>query len=145
MTKFERLMAKVSMPDGCWLWTGATNPKGYGTIRSGPRGESHLQFAHRAMWEATHGPIVGPANVLHHCDTPACVRPDHLYLGTPADNAHDRTIRARGRAKLTSAQVRLMREAHANGWSLTAIAGQFGVAVPTVHNVIHRVTWKHVA
>ncbi len=144
MNKTERLLAKTRLPDGCWLWIGNTSKEGYGRLRTGPRSGSRVQLAHRVMWEAIHGPIIGDLDVLHHCDTPACVRPDHLYLGTQADNNRDRTVRERGRSRLNSAQVRLIRSAHAEGWTLTALAAQFGVAVPTIHDVVHHVSWKHV-
>ena len=144
MNKFERLLAKTALPDGCWEWTAFRNRKGYGLMRSGTRADSRTELAHRAMWEAIHGPIIGGMHVLHRCDNPPCVRPDHLYLGTPADNATDRTLRARGRAKLTADKVRLMRQAYEAGWTLTALAQQFGISVPSTYEAVKRRTWKHV-
>jgi hypothetical protein len=145
MNKIERLMAKVSMPAGCWLWTGTMGAGGYGRLRSGRRGDSRTELAHRVMWEAVHGPIPPGGDVLHHCDTPACVRPDHLYLGNDADNARDRTERERGRKILTAREVVAIRAAYATGdWTMQALGRIYGVAVPTIHNVVHRVTWKHV-
>ncbi len=89
----ERFWAKVRKSDGCWEWTGAANRQGYGRIAlgraSGPR------RAHRIAWELTHGPVPDGLWVLHHCDNPPCVRPDHLWLGTRADNARDCRLKGR--------------------------------------------------
>lgn len=72
---------------GCWLWTGSLDPGGYGRYRS--------QRAHRAAWTLTNGPIPDGLWVLHHCDVRRCINPDHLYLGTRADNVRDAVVRDR--------------------------------------------------
>jgi len=83
----ERFWAKVKTDGACWLWQGAvTGSQGYGQFR----GKSHHpEMAHRVSWELAHGPLPDGKWVLHRCDVPRCVRPDHLYLGTPWDNAQD--------------------------------------------------------
>jgi len=81
----ERLWSKVTKTETCWTWTGARNRKGYGEI--GAKGR--VQKAHRIAWELTYGPIPEGLDVLHHCDNPPCCRPDHLFLGTDADNMAD--------------------------------------------------------
>src|SRR5574340_590014 len=75
----ERFFDKVS-PEaltGCWLWTGAVKELGYGVIGLGTR-EQGTSKAHRVSWELHNGPIPSGLNVLHSCDTPSCVNPDHL-------------------------------------------------------------------
>ncbi|MUN41437.1 HNH endonuclease [Actinomadura litoris] len=74
---------------GCWLWTGKADPKGYGRWKS-----KHL--AHREAWRRERGPIPDGIWILHHCDTPPCVNPAHLYPGTVVENVRDAV--ARGRA-----------------------------------------------
>lgn len=87
----ERFWAKVEKGDGCWLWTGATSRRGYGSVTINGRSVA----THRASYEAYHGPIPDGLHVLHSCDTPACVNPEHLRVGTRLDNMRDRAERGR--------------------------------------------------
>src|SRR6266481_7270354 len=88
----ERFWAKVHKGESCWLWTGATNPAGYGMFSKGGREGAIL--AHRFAWIITHGEE--PAlHVLHKCDIPACVNPLHLFLGTDLDNQRDAIAKGR--------------------------------------------------
>lgn len=107
----QRFWPKVQKSiGGCWLWiAGGDSETGYGRIRVGGRGTKH-EVAHRVSWELTNGPIPEGLWVLHHCDTPRCVRPDHLYLGTVQDNNADRV--ARGRSATGEAWYR----AHKKQW-----------------------------
>jgi hypothetical protein len=90
-----RFWGKVQKTPGCWFWRAST-VRGYGqfTQRSPGSATTHVP-AHRLAWTLTYGPIPDNLSVLHRCDTPLCVRPDHLFLGTQADNLHD--ARAKGR------------------------------------------------
>jgi hypothetical protein len=90
----DRFWERVVKTDGCWLWTGAT-VRGYGYIRA-DGGRVQLK-THRVSWELHNGPLPPEALVCHHCDNPSCVNPAHLYVGTEADNVHDRERRRRGR------------------------------------------------
>ena len=89
----ERFWPKVRKADGdgCWEWQASRMPKGYG--RLGISGV--MVLAHRVSYELNIGPIQAGLFVLHKCDNPSCVRPDHLFLGTQADNVHD--AKAKGR------------------------------------------------
>lgn len=77
----------------CWLWTGCRNDDGYGVVRF----NGGMCKAHVVAWFLTNGLIPDGLDVLHECDNPPCVNPDHLFLGTNADNCRDR--QAKGRTK----------------------------------------------
>jgi len=92
----RRFLSKVSLQitSGCWVWTGFRNAQGYGHFAlDGYK----VGRAHRASWVLHRGSIPTGLCVLHRCDNPSCVNPDHLFLGTDADNAHDRDAKGRGK------------------------------------------------
>lgn len=90
--RFEERIQPEPM-SGCHLWTGSTN-KCYGVVGKGGRSGGMFQ-AHRLSWEFSNGPIPDGLHVLHKCDTPACVNPDHLFLGTNGDNIRDAIAKGR--------------------------------------------------
>jgi len=78
---------------GCWIWIGRLDNGGYGVMSI----EGENKYAHRISYELHNGPIPPGLFVCHHCDTPACINPKHLYAGTQADNMRDMAARGRGR------------------------------------------------
>jgi HNH endonuclease len=94
----ERFLPKVGITDGCWEWQGVKDPCGYGRLTIGSRTDGTRQpaaCAHRVAYEMWVGEVPDDSHVLHKCDNPACVRPDHLWLGSNADNIRDRDQKRR--------------------------------------------------
>ena len=99
------------------------------------------------------GPIPAGMQVLHRCDNPPCVRPDHLFLGTNKDNVDDKMAKGRHkcphgtdhhRAKLTEDQVREIRRLRSAGEEIKPLAKRFGVTHPLISAIANRRIWKHV-
>jgi hypothetical protein len=149
----ERFWAKVSRSDSCWIWTAATRGPGYGAFRVGSArdGTRRTVPAHRYMYELINGSVSSDLQVCHRCDNPPCVRPDHLFLGTNADNIADKV--AKGRApcgmsspnhRLTDADVIGIRRACEAGDCQRKVAARFGVCQRTVSRVVRRELWRHI-
>lgn len=131
---------------GCWLWKGAAQPLGYGQIKV----DGRMSLAHRVSWELHRGPIPEGICVLHRCDIPACVNPDHLFLGTRGDNNQDKYSKGRAvnlsgenhwKAKLTAAQVKEIHEQRAAGAKLSELAQRFGVHFATIGRIARGKAW----
>lgn len=81
----------VAKTELCWIWTASKNSDGYGGLKL----DGKSKKAHRVSWEMHNGPIPPGMHVLHRCDNPPCVRPDHLFLGTHKKNMEDRELKKR--------------------------------------------------
>lgn len=130
---------------GCWLWEGAL-VSGYG-FGWDPETKTRVKV-HRFVYQRAKGEIPDGLWVLHSCDTPSCVNPDHLFLGSALDNSHDMHRKGRNRqpvgkdhtqAKLTEDDVRLIR---ASTLSYAALGIQFGVHEQTIYRIRARKRWK---
>lgn len=149
----DRFWNKVNRRQKCWLWTAGKNRNGYGRFRF--NGEARL--AHRLAWQNINGEIPDGMCVCHKCDTPACVNPDHMFIGTRADNVadmiakgrqsigHDHSLTVRGTAngcaKITEDEVLAIRN---DGGYQRDIARRFGISQAQVWNIINRKQWAHV-
>lgn len=131
---------------GCWEWTGG-KVKGYG--RLGFEG-SELR-AHRLSWAIHKGRVPTGVSVLHVCDNPPCVNPEHLFLGTQTDNVADREAKGRGRwargqgasgTKLSDDEVKEIRKLHGST-TQRAVGARFKVHHSTIGQIWRRTTWKH--
>jgi hypothetical protein len=131
----------------CWLWTGAAFTDGYGRLTV----DGKSKRVHRLAWEWEHGEIPEDGLICHECDTPLCVRPSHLFLGSPADNMHDRDSKGRAmrgqrhvRAKLSRGDIPVIRARCAAGEPYLVIARDCGVSDATIRNIAIGKNWKHV-
>lgn len=131
-------------PEGCWEWLGARDQDGYGQTRIGMRRVK----AHRKAWEIIHGPVPDGLLVLHSCDNPPCVRPNHLFIGTHRDNQRDkwakgRGVKVRNGAKLTDAQAAEIRSRYATGTIRQRDLGEeFGIEQGTVSRIIRNKNYR---
>lgn len=144
----RRFWEKVAVADdGCWLWT-ASDRGGYGQFSYTVMGRTYKVGAHQFSYELFVGPL-GKNHVLHGCDTPPCVRPDHLHAGTHEENMAEMAARGRARqgmnrpTKLTVDEVREIRELLAVGGTQTAIAAAFGVSQRTVSGIARYELWRN--
>ena len=142
--------SKVNKTDSCWLWTGRTDKWGYGMLR-------HTRV-HRYSYELAYGEFESHLFVLHHCDNPRCVRPDHLFLGTQLDNMRD--MLSKNRQRYTGPRTVLRGETHPNsllsedGVRLIRqlapntlyrdLAERFGVTKGTIRDIVSRRSWVHI-
>jgi len=143
----DRFSCKVDMHDilGCWPWTGAISTAGYGNFWDGERYVS----SHVCSYLLFVGPVQYSMFVLHRCDNKRCVRPDHLFAGTPQDNMDD--MRAKGRAtwglvqrKLTPCEVLEIRAKRALGAKLSELSGRYGVCEASISLAARGLTYKSV-
>lgn len=140
--RIERL--SIPVPHcGCWLWLGSINSDGYANIGIGGRSIG----AHRISWLAFRGPLLPGDHVLHQCDIPSCVNPDHLFIGSHASNMQDKKEKGRaqrlsgsqnGRAVLTPEQVLEIRAAKIGCLRLSR---QYGVSTSCIKNIRNGKRW----
>jgi len=150
--RFWAKVVKSSSPDGCWHWIGGKTG-GYGIIT--------IQYksigAHRFSYELHNGSIPNGLFVCHHCDTPSCVNPAHLFLGTPKDNMDDMVQKGRQRrtkppvfsgedhpcATLTWEQVEKIRSLYASGRNtITELATIYGTRASNIGMIVHWRSWR---
>lgn len=144
----KKFWKNVDKTRACWIWLGPKVGRGYGKVKF----DGKTQRAHRVVWEWTNGPIPDGMYVCHRCDNPACVRPDHLFVGTPAENVHDMHQKnryprgeARKRAKLTAVMVIEIRSRYEpRKITVKTLAKEYGVDPALIHRIIQRKAWKHV-
>jgi hypothetical protein len=142
----ERFWKRVKkLKSGCWIWTGSRTPQGYGQFII--ERAKHAAYTHRASWTYTYGPIPEGVQVLHHCDNPPCVNPQHLFLGTHCDNLNDMSQKGRRHTKLTEAQVIEIRTLYVHGKrgsGYSALSKKFGVTPKAVAAIVRRHFWTHI-
>lgn len=145
----ERFMAKVlRIPEStCWIWDGYTDAKmGYGMFWMGVS----MRLSHRVAHELFVAPIPDGMHVCHSCDVPSCVNPDHLWLGSNADNVADKIAKGRAKhlngvdhpaARLNEETVRWIRASEKSG---AAIARELRMDRSTINYIRKGKLWGHV-
>lgn len=147
--KPEEFWTLCRKTDSCWVWVGSLDGEGYGRIMF----EGKRWKAHRLAWTLTNGPIAPEMKILHRCDNPPCINPDHCFLGTQADNVRDMESKGRGhrtgahgernsQAVLAAEQVREIR--NLTGISGRQIAFRYGVSPMTISRILNRQLWKEI-
>lgn len=145
----ERFWSKVRKADGCWEWTGAKIPQGYGQLSV----DGKLCRVHRLSYILANGFIPAGLLVLHRCDNRGCVRPSHLFLGTQTDNMRDAVRKDRwepkvrgsrnGNVKLKEDDIVKMRAMR--GISYVELGRRFGITESTARWIMSGQGWEHVA
>lgn len=139
-------VGRVRFTESCWEWTGA---KGSSWSHGQFRRDGKLVYAHREAWRFWYGPIPKGMQVLHRCDNPPCVRPDHLFLGTQRDNMLDCQAKGRlvigsrkgedhPRARLTDRQVTALRAQYDAGASVASLSREWGLSYCHTYNLARR-------
>lgn len=137
-TPEQKFWERVHVTEACWEWLGAKSSNGYGNLSINKR---TTVSAHRFSYELHHGAIPYGRYICHACDNPNCVRPDHLFLGTPSDNVQDCIAKGRHRpsnyrperhnhhqTKVSVAGLEELRERRKHGESSLSLAFAFGVS-----------------
>lgn len=145
----DRFWAKVEKTDGCWFWTASVNAHGYGQLSTSRKQGPIL--AHRFSYELHVGPIGIGLWVLHSCDTPSCVRPDHLFEGNQLLNIADMVNKGRQckgadkkLAKLTDSTAAVIYTLAVSGEEQRIIAKTFGVSRSRVSRIKNGKAWRHI-
>lgn len=141
-TLVARFWAKVNQTPTCWLWT-AAQIRGYGQFHL-PRadGKQRTVYAHRYAWTITNGPIADSLQVLHRCDVPLCVNPNHLFLGTQPDNLADarqkgRLVDGRHLIKVDDAGLRAIRAHYRPRVNGRELAAFYGITLTSLLRIVN--------
>lgn len=148
--RYIRDRVKIDPGTGCWIWARYRLPGGYGRAWFCDR----HRYVHRLSYEKFTGPIPDGLHVLHRCDNRACCNPEHLFLGTQADNMADRDRKGRQAkgetvhsSKLTERDVLDIRMLidHSRGQNLKQIGDLYGVTYDAIYCIKVGKTWRHVS
>lgn len=116
---------RTKQSDGCWEWTSTLHKVGYGKVQSWLHSS---RYAHRAMYSLAVAPIQSGMYVLHACDNRKCINPDHLWLGTHAENQQDKKAKGRHNWKFSDEDIAQLRRFHSYGIARAELLPKFGIS-----------------
>jgi len=145
-TRMIRFFSKIKKTNNCWLWIASKRQgkraMGYGQFETG--------YAHRASWEIHNGKIPSGMLILHKCDNPPCVNPDHLFLGTYQDNENDKKIKSRqargcaiGSSKYNEIDILGVKLLLALKHNQSKLSRLLGISQSHISRISKNETWSH--
>lgn len=152
LSQIDLFMSKIDKKETCWIWTGQKDSNGYGRCTVN---RIVASLAHVVSYVLHKGPIIKGLDILHSCDNPSCVNPDHLRMGTHKENMNDRDSRGRSKicpprkgvqsnfAKLTDNSVIEIRKCFSMGVKQIDLAVRFNVGASCINSIVKNKTWKH--
>lgn len=143
----KRFWSKVDKSGSCWVWKAGKFPNGYGSFWMNGKSIG----AHTCSWRFHFGKVPPGKYVLHSCDNPSCVNPEHLFLGTHGDNMKDKATKGRqtrgidvNTCKLSESDVIEIRNLFLCGIDQLSISSNYGVSRRTINHIVNRKTWKDI-
>lgn len=146
-----RFWSKVETGPGCWMWIGSLDKKGYGRFMH----DGRCALAHRVSYYLAYGGIPGGLHVLHTCDNPGCVNPDHLWLGTNLDNVLDSSKKKRRHtprnqggsnpsSKVSEKDIEEIKDRLSQGFTQVEVAQEYGLSKASLSRIANNQAWKEV-
>jgi len=150
MTDKERFFSKVAKTNSCWVFA-ELNSHGYGQFATRVNGKCRNNLAHRYMYEMYHELTIDKESyICHTCDNPACVNPEHLFLGDAQANMADKVAKNRqakgegvAASKLTESQVLDIRKRQSEGVQMKYLSEVYNVSKTTISHICGNKTWRY--
>jgi hypothetical protein len=142
--RFWKRVLKTSNTIGCWEWINPSHPFGYGRLKVGKK----IELAHRLSYKIHFGDITPSQCVLHKCDNPRCVNPNHLFLGNRNDNAKDRTLKGRtfkgSQVTISIFNEQQIKDIRSSTKTISQLSKDYGVSYQHMWLIVKRKSWKHI-
>ncbi len=150
----DRILEKTEIKiNGCWIWKGAKSGSPSKNIRYGYINiDGKARRVHRVFYELYYNADIKGKTLMHSCDNPSCINPEHIFVGTPQDNMDDMINKGRDRhprgeankSKLNEKDIFEIKEMREQGETFVAIAKEFDISATHARNIVNNKKWKHV-